>query len=95
MARKIFHWDDANDTQGNVHHIARHGVTTEEAESVVRGNDNRVERSRSSSHWTTFGSTRTGKFLAVVWSAVGDDPLTVTVITAYEVPRPQPKGKRR
>ena len=93
MAKKTFHWDDAGDSRGNVHHIGLHGVTTEEAEYVVRGNRNRVERSRSSSHWITFGPTRDGKFLAVVWSALGDDPLEVTVITAYEVTRPSGRGR--
>jgi uncharacterized DUF497 family protein len=93
MAKKTFHWDDEDDTQGNVHHIGIHGVTTEEAEYVVRNNRNRIERSRSSSHWMTFGSTHTGKFIVVVWSAVGDDPEMVTVITAYDVPRPKRGGR--
>ena len=59
MARKVFEWDDPDDEEGNVFHIARHGVTTEEAEYVVLDNGNRIERSRSSSHRMTFGSTRT------------------------------------
>jgi uncharacterized DUF497 family protein len=95
IPRKTFHWDDADDAQGNVQHIGRHGVTTEEAEYVVRNNQNRVEHSRSSTHWSTFSRTRTNRFIIVVWSAVGDDPVVVTVITAYDVPRPKPKGRRR
>ena len=41
MARKVFEWDDPDDEEGNVFHIARHGVTTEEAEFVVLGRGNR------------------------------------------------------
>jgi uncharacterized DUF497 family protein len=95
MARRVFEWDDPGDEEGNVVHIARHGVTTQEAEYVVLGNQNRVERSRSSSHWMTFGSTRTGKYLLVVWYAIGENPEVIRVVTAYDVERPRPKGGRR
>jgi uncharacterized DUF497 family protein len=81
----------ADDASGNVQHIARHGVTTAEAEQVVRNPDNDKDRSDSSSYPITFGRTKTGKFLAVVWFAVGSDPEVVRVITAY----PLPKRKRR
>ena len=93
MARKTFHWDEATDPDGNVQHIARHRVTVEEAESVVLDNRNNTERSRSSSYMMTFGSTRSGKYIAVVWSAVGAEPLVITVITAYEVERPEDRSK--
>ena len=33
----------------------------------------------------TFGTTHTGRRIAVVWERVDDDPLTVFVVTAYEV----------
>ena len=95
MARKVFEWDDPTDKEGNVFHIARHGVTTEEAEHLVLGKRNRVERSRSSSHWMTFGSTSTGKYLLVVWYAIGENPEVVRVVTSYEVERPRPKGGGR
>ena len=85
MPRMVFEWDDPDDEEGNVYHIARHGITTAEAERVVREPRNRVERSRSSSYPITFGRTKEGKLLAVVWSAVGTNPLKVRVVTAYEV----------
>jgi uncharacterized DUF497 family protein len=97
MARKTFIWDAADDPDGNVAHIARHNVTTDEAEYVVRNNNNRMQRSRSSSHWITFGLTKENRFILVVWSAIGEDPEVVTVKTAYDAirPNPKPKGGRR
>ena len=97
MARKVFKWHDPDDERGNVFHIGRHGVTTEEVEYVVLGPNNRCERSRSSTHWITFGSTKTGRYFMVVWYAIGEDPEEVTVVTAYDIDRPKrrPKGGRR
>lgn len=68
---------------------ARHGVTTEEAEQVVRNLNNDIVRSDSSTYPMTFGRTKTGKYLAVAWFAVGSDPEVVRVITAYPVPKPK------
>jgi uncharacterized DUF497 family protein len=87
MTKKTFDWDDADDTQGNVHHIGLHGVTIEEAEYVVRDNRNPIDRSNSTTYPITFGRTKTGKYIAVVFSSVGTNPEIIRVITAYEVPR--------
>jgi uncharacterized DUF497 family protein len=89
MARQVFEWDDPGDADGNVQHIARHGVIPEEAEQVVRNMRNDVDRSDSSTYPITFGRTKTGKDLAVIWFAVGADPEVVRVITAYPVPKPK------
>jgi uncharacterized DUF497 family protein len=89
MARKVFEWDDPGDASGNVRHIARHGVTTEEAEQVVRNPINDIDRSDSSTYPITFGRAKSSKYLAVVWFAVGSDPEIVRVITAYPVPKPK------
>ncbi len=88
----VFEWDAAGDDAGNTSHIARHGVTPEEAEQVVGDRRNPVDRSDSSTYPITFGPTRTGKYLAVVWFAIGEDPEVVRVVTAYPVRRPQ--GRR-
>jgi len=89
MAQKVFKWDHPDDEKGNVFHIARHGVTTEEAEQVVRNPNTTIDRSDSSTYPITFGRTKTGKYLAVVWFAVGSNPEVVRVITAYPVPKPK------
>ena len=84
MPKIEFEWDDEN-----VAHIARHGITPEEVEYVVRSPQSRSERSRSSTYPITFGRTKTGKFIAVVWSAIGTDPLRTRVITSYEPDKPE------
>ena len=89
MARIAFEWDAADDVAGNVAHIARHNVTTPEAEHVVRSPFSTQDWSASTGYPITFGSTKAGRYIAVVWSAVGDDPRVVRVITAYEVRRPR------
>lgn len=89
IARKTFEWDDPADAGGNVAHIAAHGVTTDEAEYVVRNGNNSLDRSDSSTYPITFGRTKTGKYLAVVWFARGGDPEVVRVVTAYPVNPPR------
>ena len=89
MGRKIFEWDDPTDPDGNVVHIAAHDVTTDEAESVVRNGKNPVTRSGSSTYPITFGRTKTGKYLAVIWFARGDNPEIIRVLTAYPVNPPK------
>jgi hypothetical protein len=37
---------------------------------------------------STFGMTKTSKYIVVVWEEVKDRPWTVRVTTAYEVQRP-------
>ena len=83
MARASFLWDDEN-----VAHIAEHGLIPEEVEPVVNNANNDVRISRSSGRPTTFGMTKTSKYIAVAWVEVAKRPLTKRVITAYEVPRP-------
>jgi uncharacterized DUF497 family protein len=87
MAKKTFQWDDPADPKGNVQHIARHGVTTEEAEYVVRDNRNPIDRSNSSTYPIVRGRTKTGKYLAVVYFSIGTDPEVTRIITAYEIGR--------
>ncbi len=81
-------WDLDDDPEGNVQHIAEHGVTVEEVEEVLHDPRTRTGRSRSSGRPEAFGETSTGKYITVIWDEVCDDPRMIYPITAYEVPRP-------
>jgi hypothetical protein len=82
-------WDLPDDPDGNVAHIADHDLTQEEVEDVLFGPDSDTDESRTSGENITFGYTSTGRYIAVVWEHVMDDPLTMRPITAYEVPEPR------
>jgi uncharacterized DUF497 family protein len=88
-------WDLENDPDGNVQHILEHGVTVDEAEEVLLDPDSSRAVSRTSGLPMAIGWTSTGRHLAVVHEIVDDDPLTLRPVTAYEVPPPRPKKKRR
>lgn len=77
-------WDAEDDPDGNVQHIAEHGVTPEEVEEILNDPASETGRSRSSGRPITFGSTAAGRLLAVVWEMVEQDPLVVYPVTAYE-----------
>jgi uncharacterized DUF497 family protein len=77
-------WDMPAEPEGNVAHIAEHGLTIDEVESVLHDPDSMQDVSRSSGRPITFGMTNTGRYIAVVWENVDDDPWTVYVVTAYE-----------
>ncbi len=87
-------WDLENEPDGNVAHIREHGISQEEVEDVLFDPESDTTSSRSSAENITFGNTSSGRYLAVVWVHVLDDPLTMRPVTAYEVPEPQ-KGKGR
>lgn len=82
-------WDLDEESDGNVQHIAEHGVTKEEVEEVLSGASNPTEESHSSGRPATCGWTSTGKHIIVIWEEVQDDPLTAYPVTAYEVPPPR------
>lgn len=86
-------WDLEDDPEGNVRHIAEHGVSMDDVEGVLGDPGNSTAISASSDRSVTFGETREGRYLAVVWEEVLDDPRTIYPVTAYEVPRP--RSKRR
>ena len=67
----------------------------DEAEEVLLDPQSSRAPSRSSGLPTAFGWTSTGRHLAVVYELVEDDPLTLRPVTAYDVPPPSPKKKRR
>jgi uncharacterized DUF497 family protein len=88
-------WDLEGDTDGNVQHLREHDVSVEEAEEVLLNPSSSRAVSRTSALPTAFGWTATGRHLAVVYEVVDDDPLTLRPVTAYDVPPPGPKKKRR
>ena len=59
-------WDLEDDPQGNVQHIAEHGVTLDEVEEVLNDRHSRTAHSASSGRPITFGWTAAGRYLAVV-----------------------------
>jgi uncharacterized DUF497 family protein len=88
-------WDIEDDPEGNVHHIAEHGVTVDEAEEVVRDCYPAVSESNHSGRPTVFGWTTSGKYLAVIFEVVDEAVRQVYVITAFEVPPPAARKRRR
>jgi hypothetical protein len=97
MGRAAFVWDLEDDAEGNFWHICveGHGVTRAEVEEVVTDNYETATWSRSSGQPLAFGWTASGKYLTVVFEEVSADPLTVYPITAYEVPPPNRRKRRK
>jgi uncharacterized DUF497 family protein len=75
-----FDWDDANRA-----HIARHRVTTEEAEQVIRNEplDMASEVRDGEDRVTSLGRTNRGRFLVVVSTLRG---ARLRVVTAFPSP---------
>src|ERR1700731_1608141 len=84
-------WDLEEERDGNVQHLREHDVTIDEAEEVLLDPESSRAVSRSSGLPTAFGWTSTGRYLAVVYELVDDDPLTFRPVTAYDVPPPPPR----
>lgn len=76
-------WDDDDDPEGNVQHIAEHGLTIEDIEHVL-GSPSENAVSQSTGRPCCFGYTLGGDFIIVVYEQIDDD--TVRPVTAYEVP---------
>jgi hypothetical protein len=97
MGQVTFIWDLESDPDGNYWHVCveGHGVTREEVEEVLAANYQAATRSRSSGQPEACGWTAGGKYLTVVFECGSDDQLTAYPVTAYEVPPPGPKKRRR
>ncbi len=95
MACITCYWDDANDPDGNVQHIAEHDLTPEEIEEVLDAHYAKWEPSRTSGHPIVFGTTSTGRHIAVVFDIVDEDEPAVYPRTAYDVPQAVAPKKRR
>lgn len=88
-------WDLEDEPEGNVQHLLEHDVTIDEAEEVLLDAQSSRAVSRSSGLPTAFGWTSTGRHLAVVYELVDEDPLTLRPVTAYDVPPPTAKKRRK
>ena len=79
-------WDDDDDPDGNVQHIAEHDLTVEDFEHVL-GSSSYEGISRSTGLPVVWGYTPDGRYIIVIYAQVDGD--TIRVTTAYEVPQPR------
>jgi uncharacterized DUF497 family protein len=85
----LFDWDDLDDEGSNTAHIAEHGLTPEEVEFALLDENTAFDVSDSSGRPIAFGTTDTGRFIAVVFAVLNPaDPLILRPITAYDVQEP-------
>lgn len=75
-------WDLDDDSEGNARHIAEHDLTKEEVEEVLAEPEGR-STSRSSGLPVAFGTTSTGRFIAVVFQEIDAD--TIKPVTAFDL----------
>jgi uncharacterized DUF497 family protein len=78
-------WDEDDEPDGNVQHIAEHGLLIEEVEFVLE-NSTSEGKSGSSGRPCCFGYTPGGDYIIVVYEQISED--IVYPVTAYEVPEP-------
>ena len=78
-------WDDADDPDGNHHHIVATGlVAVEEVEDVIAAHQGPWGTSRSSGLPIIIGTASSGRRLAVVFTIIPDpDYVLVRPVTAY------------
>lgn len=89
MEHALADWDDPTDPDGNTAHIAEHGLTRDEVESVVRDRNASYGVSDSTGRPAVFGTTYTGRYIFVVYETLNPvDPMIVRPVTAYEVSEP-------
>jgi hypothetical protein len=70
------------DVDGNVAHIAAHGLTPEDVNAVLAVPDE-TGVSRSSGRPIAFGYTHDGRYICVVYEAIA--PYTLYPVTAFEI----------
>jgi hypothetical protein len=75
-------WDLLDDAEGNVQHIAEHGLTPLDVEYVLNHPD-RHAKSRSSGRPMVFGDTPSGERIVVIYEETGER--SVYPITAYPI----------
>ena len=79
-------WDDLDDPDGNVQHVAEHGLDIEDIEEVL-ANPTSEGVSASSGRPCVWGYTLENIFIIVVYEEVDED--TIRVVTGYDVPEPR------
>lgn len=78
-------WDDDDCPDGNVRHIAEHGLTIEDVEYVLE-NPAAEGTSISTGRPCCFGYTPGGDFIIVIYEEI--DREMIYPVTAYEVSEP-------
>jgi hypothetical protein len=88
-------WDEDDDPDGNVAHIAEHDISIDEVEDVLFNPLNKTGPSNHVGKMLTCGETETGRFICVSWVAAEESPLVVRPVTAFDSnpPRRQRRGK--
>jgi len=76
-------WDADDDPDGNIQHLAEHGLDIEDVEWVLGAPESAGE-SKSSGMPVVWGHTSEGIYIIVVYEEI--DEHTIRVVTAYEVP---------
>ena len=79
-------WDEPDDPDGNVQHIAEHGLTIEDVEEVL-ANPANEGASKSTGRPCAWGYTLESIYIIVVYEQIDRD--TIRVVTAYDVPEPR------
>ena len=79
-------WDEDDQPDGNVQHIAEHGLTMEDVEYVLENPTDEVT-SGSTGRPCCFGYTPGGEYIIVVYEQINEE--TIYPVTAYEVSEPQ------
>src|SRR6267378_7581626 len=75
-------WDLEDDPDGNyVHIVVEHGITQDEVDDVIGNPNNETVPSDASGRPSTFGWTRTGRHIIVIWEHIDDDPRTIKPVT--------------
>ena len=79
-------WDDPDDPDGNVQHIAEHGLDIEDVEEVL--SDPFSEGfSASSGLPAVWGYSLEGIYIIVVFQEIDEE--MIRVVTAHQVPEPE------
>lgn len=77
-------WDES--PGGNVEHVEKHGLTTEEVDEVLQDPHSSFDYSRTTGYPAAFGGTSTGRYIIVIFDEI--EASAVYPITAYDVERP-------
>lgn len=75
-------WDLPDDPDGNVQHIAEHGLVPSDVEHVLK-NPERQSKSRTTGRPIAIGQTPSGESIVVVYEVIDKD--TFYPVTAYVV----------
>ena len=78
-------WDSEGDPDGNVLHVAEHGLEPADVEFVIENADS-DSKSRTSGRPCLFGYTPDGVYIIVIYEQADQD--TIYPVTAYEVREP-------